>query len=157
MGELRASRCFPKALRLRRSADFARIAQDRSGPHFSRSWIALSALARSPAAPAAASGPAVPVVALPDSQSLRVGFTASRRMAARSVERNRVKRVLREALRHSDLAARARAGSVAMPIDVVLRLRSPLPKAGVQGLAHVKRELRSQADALLRRLAAIAG
>jgi ribonuclease P protein component len=124
---------FPRQLRLRRSADFARLAQDRSGPHFTRSWLSLSARPRS-------ADEALPL--------LRIGFTASRRQAPRAVARNMVKRVLREAARHSAAAAAAGSG-----MDVVLRLRSPLPGAGERGWGAVKRELRVQADWLLQKLA----
>jgi len=62
-----------------------------------------------------------------------------------------VKRVLREAARHAagDLNELARDCG----IDIVLRLRTPLPERSVIGLARLKAELRSEADSLLAQLA----
>jgi hypothetical protein len=61
-----------------------------------------------------------------------------------------VKRILREACRH----ARAELGTVARgrTIDVVLRLKSPLPERDALPLAQLKRALRAEADALLAEL-----
>ena len=61
-----------------------------------------------------------------------------------------VKRILREACRH----ARAELGTVARgrAIDVVLRLKSPLPERDTLARARLKRALRAEADALLAEL-----
>ncbi len=61
-----------------------------------------------------------------------------------------VKRILREACRHArvelETVARGRA------IDVVLRLKSPLPERDALPRAQLKRALRADADALLAEL-----
>jgi hypothetical protein len=61
-----------------------------------------------------------------------------------------VKRVLREACRQALPALVSAAPGVR--IDVVLRLKAPLPKRDTLGLAPLKRELRRQADHLLAQL-----
>jgi ribonuclease P protein component len=98
-----------------------------------RRWLALSSRWR-----AAASG------------SVRFGFTVGKRNARRAVDRAMVKRILREACRH----ARAELGTVARgrAIDVVLRLKSPLPERDALARARLKRALRAEADALLAEL-----
>jgi ribonuclease P protein component len=81
---------------------------------------------------------------------VRFGFTVGRRHARRAVDRVLVKRLLRESARLAApvLLERARGRSV----DVVMRLRNPLPDADKMALADVKRSLRKEADALLGRL-----
>lgn len=162
---------LPKSARLRSSGDFARLAQDRSGPHLNRPWLSLSAALRSspvpsnavpaPQDPGGVPAQSVPVV-IPARVSkvrsapvvvtgVRSGFTVSRRNAGRAVARNMVKRVLREALRHSSIPDSPLAA------DLVLRLRRPLPGAADQGWASVKKELRRQADGLIGQFARVAG
>lgn len=84
--------------------------------------------------------------------SIRFGFTVGKRNARRAVDRTTVKRILREACRHAraDLAAAARGRA----IDVVLRLKSPLPDRAAVPRAELKRALRGEADALLAQLKA---
>ncbi len=82
---------------------------------------------------------------------VRFGFTASRRNARRAVDRNAVKRVLREAARchieELDAAAASRS------VDIVLRLKSSVPDRSALALGAWKRVLRAEADALLAQLA----
>lgn len=81
---------------------------------------------------------------------IRFGFTVGKRFERRSVMRALVKRVLREACRHA-LPALVAAAPRAR-IDVVLRLKAPLPERDEMGRAQLKRELRQQADTLLSQL-----
>ena len=83
-------------------------------------------------------------------QVVRFGFTVGRRQARRAAQRVMVKRVLREAARHAAEALRQVAGD--RTVDLVLRLRSPLPDPAQMGLAMVKRSLRAEADALIAQL-----
>lgn len=79
------------------------------------------------------------------------GFTASRRHARRAVDRNAVRRVLRESARRHivelDAAAAGRA------VDIVLRLKSAAPGGAARARRAWKTELRAEADALLEQLA----
>jgi ribonuclease P protein component len=81
---------------------------------------------------------------------VRFGFTVGRRQARRAVQRVMVKRVMREAAR----SALGTVGELAADrnVDVVLRLRSPLPDPSKMGLADVKRALRAEADSLIEQL-----
>jgi RNase P protein component len=80
---------------------------------------------------------------------VRFGLTVGKRLARRAVDRVLVKRILREAARHSapQLAARAQRD-----LDVVLRLKAPLPERATITRTQLKRALREDADAVLRRL-----
>jgi RNase P protein component len=95
------------------------------------------------------------LIFLPESGSqtdaVRFGFTVGRRQARRAVRRVMVKRVLREAARNAAGTLRPLAGN--RSLDVVLRLRSPLPDRSQMGLAQVKRSLRAEADSLIAQLA----
>ncbi len=82
---------------------------------------------------------------------VRVGVTAGKRQARRAVERSLVKRVLREAARHALATLDAAAGE--RRVDLVLRLKAPVPSADLMSRARFKRELRAEADALLAQLA----
>lgn len=81
--------------------------------------------------------PAVSVVSAADLAQARLGLIASRKAARRAVDRNRGKRIAREAFRA------ARAGLPA--VDVVLQLKNDLRKAG-------NRSLRWELDRLLSKL-----
>jgi ribonuclease P protein component len=90
---------------------------------------------------------------------LRFGISASRKHAPRAVARNMLKRVLREAARHHAPALLAAAG--AARLDILFRLKSPLPSAPDLSWSALKSQLRGEADGLLdqlaRRLPATAG
>lgn len=90
--------------------------------------------------------------AMASTDSPRFGITVGKRNARRAVDRNLVKRVLREAARHAVPALRAAAG--ARRVDVVIRLKAPLGQPGAAARAQLKRELRGEADGLLAQLAA---
>ncbi len=90
----------------------------------------------------------------PASADLRFGFTVGKKFAANSVDRNLVRRILREAARHracffSELLLRKNAG-----LDVSLRLirkiddEPALPNTS----GALKKVLRTDADALLDKL-----
>jgi len=81
---------------------------------------------------------------------IRFGITVSRRQARRAVARNTVKRILREAARHGAASLATAAGR--QPIDILLRLKAPLPDAGSAGWRPVKAQLRREADSLIAQL-----
>lgn len=87
----------------------------------------------------------------PVARAVRFGFTVGRRQARRAVQRVMVKRVLRESARHA--AESLRQVARGRQIDVVLRLRSPLPDPSQMGLPQLKRSLRAEADSLIEQLA----
>jgi ribonuclease P protein component len=82
--------------------------------------------------------------------ALRFGITVSRRQARRAVARNAVKRVLREAARQrAPVLEAALAGQC---VDVLFRLKAPLPESASAGWNAVKAQLRREADSLLEQL-----
>ena len=123
---------LPAIRRLQSPAQFAAVTSDPHAIRASRRWLAIAGRVDG-------DGGRVPV---------RFGFTASRRHARRAVDRNTVKRVLREAARHvlGDLDAAAGKRSV----DIVLRLRAAVPTT--RTTAEWKNALREEADALLAEL-----
>jgi ribonuclease P protein component len=131
---------FPRAYRLQSEAQFTAVAQ--AGPEsirLSQRWFVLIAKPVATTEPAAAPSPA----------RVRFGLTVGKRLARRSVDRVLIKRILREAARHSapELAALAPAA-----LDILLRLKAPLPPRATTPRGQLKRALREDADAVLRRL-----
>jgi ribonuclease P protein component len=82
--------------------------------------------------------------------ALRFGITVSRRQARRAVARNAVKRVVREAARQR--APVLEAALAGQSIDVLFRLKAPLPESAATGWTAVKAQLRREADSLLGQL-----
>jgi ribonuclease P protein component len=151
-----------RATRLRTPAQFAAAAGERATWRATRQWLAASArveleapgLEGAAGAPKSGDGVNSSASALhskPEVPHVRFGFTVGRRQARRAVQRAMVKRVLREAAHgattHLCPLVRERA------VDVVLRLRSPLPDRSQMGLSQLKRSLRAQADSLIAQLA----
>jgi ribonuclease P protein component len=94
----------------------------------------------------------VPPTASADARAarrVRFGLTVGKRLARRAVDRVLIKRILREAARHC--APRLEEIAPA-DLDVVLRLKAPLPARETTPRAQLKRALRADADAVLRRL-----
>jgi ribonuclease P protein component len=131
-----ASRRWPADRRLRSPAQFAAVTSDPQALRAGRRWLAVAGRA----GPRAAGGPPT-----------RFGFTASRRQARRAVDRNAVKRVLREAAR--SLLPELDAAAADRTVDIVLRLKSPLPAAGALPRRAWKAALRAEAESLLAELA----
>jgi ribonuclease P protein component len=131
---------FGRARRLRRPSEFAAVlAVPRShGLRAARHWLSMTA-AWFPGEQAA----------------VRFGATVGKRNARRAVDRNLVKRVLREAARHAAPQLEAACVQRGLRLDVSFRLKSPRNRAadgpGV-ALAAWRRALREEADALLDRL-----
>lgn len=73
-----------------------------------------------------------------------------KRNARRAVDRATVKRILREACRHA--RGELEAASAGRAVDIVLRLKSPLPQRDALPRRQLKRALRAEADALLAEL-----
>lgn len=138
-----SGRCaWSKHQRLLRSPEFVVFSPPRAVWRASRRWLALSALIHP-----------LPGAATPEpvrASGVRFGITVSRRQARRAVARNAVKRVLRESARH----AAAMLSLVAPPqgVDVLFRLKAPLPPADASGWGEVKGQLRREADGLLEQL-----
>jgi ribonuclease P protein component len=139
-GRHTAGYAFSRAQRLQSEAEFAAVAQ--AGPdsiRLSQRWFVLMAK------PAASTETAT----APAARRVRFGLTVGKRLARRSVDRVLIKRILREAARHSvpRLAAVA-----ATDLDIVLRLKAPLPPRETTPRGQLKRALRADADSVLRRL-----
>jgi len=80
---------------------------------------------------------------------VRFGLTVGKRLARRAVDRVLIKRILREAARH----CAPRLEDIAQSdLDIVLRLKAPLPARETTPRTQLKRALRADADAVLRRL-----
>jgi ribonuclease P protein component len=131
---------FSRAYRLQSEAEFAAVAQ--AGPdsiRLSQRWFVLIAKPIVSGAGGAVAGP----------RRVRFGLTVGKRLARRAVDRVLIKRILREAARHSvpHLAAIAHAD-----IDILLRLKAPPPPQDSTPRGQAKRALREDVDALLRRL-----
>lgn len=136
-----------RARRLRRPSEFA----------------AVLAAGRSVSLRAAGSWLSVTAAWVPaDRAAARVGVTVSKRMARRAIDRALVKRIVREAFRHSADAIERAAVAAALRVDISLRLKRPLGAPGDPQrlpLVSLRRALRAEADQLLAavvaRLAAI--
>lgn len=142
---------YPATRRLRDSASFALFTSSarESGAGATgrwwrggRRWLSVAALINPRDA-------AVGTARMP----CRFGVTVGKRNAARSVDRSLIKRVLREAARHAAPRLDAAASAQLVQLDVVLRLKAPVPVPATLPRARLKRELRAEADALLDRLA----
>jgi RNase P protein component len=139
---------YPAARRLRDSASFAlftssgRDAATGRWWRGSRRWLSVAALINPRDEAAGTVRPAC-----------RFGVTVGKRNAARSVDRSLIKRVLREAARHAAPRLDAAAAVHTVQLDVVLRLKAPVPAPAALARTRLKRELRAEADALLDRLA----
>lgn len=139
-GGTTAGYAFPRASRLQTEAEFAGLAK--AGPdsiRLAQRWFVLTA--KPAARPATGSTPAAPRV--------RFGLTVAKRLARRSVDRVLVKRILREAARH---AAPAIGDAARGDLDILLRLKAPLPARTTISRAELKHALRADADAVLARL-----
>ena len=151
---------FPRARRLRKPEQFAAAAGERATWRANRQLLAASASVQ---APIRSDRPAVEQESRdsvnrspstdrkPEAEPVRFGFTVGRRQARRAVQRTLVKRVLREAARNA--AGTLRRLAVDRTVDVVLRLRTPLPEARQMSQAQLKRSLRTEADSLIDQLA----
>jgi RNase P protein component len=138
---------YPAARRLRDSASFAAFASSGRAVAVgrwwrgSRRWVSVAALINDAQAATNAAHP-----------PCRFGVTVGKRNAARSIDRSLIKRVLREAARRAAPALDAAAATQALQLDVVLRLKAPVPAPATLARVQLKRELRAEADALLARL-----
>jgi len=131
---------FGRPRRLRRPSEFtAVLAVPRShGLRAARHWLSMTA-AWFPSEQAA----------------VRFGATVGKRNARRAVDRNLVKRVLREASRAAAPQLEAACAQRGLRLDVSFRLKSSRDRAADQpraALAVWRRALREEADALLDRL-----
>lgn len=141
MEEASRTRCtLPRCRRLIQTAAFGAVLSARGDAscRSSSKWLSVSALVR----------PAE------DSAGLRFGFTVGKANAHRGVDRQLVKRVLRESARLSQ----RELVSPAARLDVVIRLKRKLPALGIDvHLEDFKKELRADCDQLLERFFAKLG
>ena len=139
-------RCaWGKRQRLLRAPEFAAFLTSPAPWRAARFWLAVSVITPT-------LSPASPLAPIPPASALRFGITVSRRQARRAVARNTVKRVLREAARHrAPVLEAALAGKT---LDILFRLKAPLPDPATAGWAQVKAQLRREADGLLEQLLA---
>lgn len=136
--------------RLRTPAQFAAVASARSPYRLqgARRWLALTAYwVRGTSA----------VLSETDCRtSARLGLVVPKRWARRALDRNLVKRIAREAMHKAgpelDMAAKL-AVNAATRLDVVIRLRAPLPSVHDVPRARLRTLLRVEVDALLSALA----
>ncbi|MGE5161805.1 MAG: ribonuclease P protein component [Betaproteobacteria bacterium] len=131
---------FGRGRRLRRPSDFAAVlAAPRShGLRAARHWLSMTA-AWFPA----------------EQATVRFGATVGKRNARRAVDRNLVKRVLREAARRAAPRLEAACAQRGLRLDVSFRLKSSRDRRGEEPRAALtawRRALRDEADALLDRL-----
>jgi ribonuclease P protein component len=131
---------FGRARRLRRPSEFAAVlAAPRSqGLRAARHWLSMTA-AWFPSEQAA----------------VRFGATVGKRNARRAVDRNIVKRILREAARRAAPQLEAACAQRGLRLDVSFRLKSSRDRAAEGPRASLtvwRRALREEADALLDRL-----
>ncbi len=87
---------------------------------------------------------------------VRLGLVVPKRYARRALDRNLIKRIAREAMRAA-LPTLDAAVAEAAQLDVVIRLKAPLPPAAELARAQLRVSLRAEADALLTHLAREAG
>lgn len=128
---------FPAARRLLSPRQFVAVTSDPSAWRKARRWLAIAC--RVDAGDSAGQG------------QVRFGFTAAKRNARRAVDRNTVKRVLREAAREHLAELDGAAGP--RPVDIVLRLKASVPARAALSKIEWKAALRIEADALLAQLA----
>jgi len=131
---------FGRPRRLRRPSEFAAVlAAPRShGLRAARHWLSMTA-AWFPSEQAA----------------VRFGATVGKRYARRAVDRNLVKRVLREASRAAAPQLEAACAQRGLRLDVSFRLKSSRDRAAGEPRAALtvwRRALREEADVLLDRL-----
>jgi ribonuclease P protein component len=147
---LSGRRTWSKQQRLLREREFASFTYPQAPWRASRRWIAMSALILPTPSLSNAAAPAAPAGASLARARLRFGITVSRRQARRAVARNAVKRVLRESARHAADELSRLAPS--QGVDVLLRLKAPLPEPASAGWSLVKQQLRREADGLMAQL-----
>lgn len=133
----------PRVGRLRSKAQFSAIAKAR-GPNAlraARQWLAASGL----------------VVAAASDTPVHLGLVMPKRYARRAVDRNLIKRVVREAIRAS-LPGWVQACCEATPmagcvhVIIVVRLKAGLPRVAEVARTQLKKRLRAEADALFGQL-----
>ena len=80
---------------------------------------------------------------------IRLGLTVPKRMARRAIDRNLCKRVARAALQAARPALDACCAARQQRVDLIVRLKSPLPPVADYARTRWRTELRAEADALL--------
>lgn len=137
MGADLRSCSFPQCVRIKKSDDFLKVikARGKSAIRLSGRWFELKAVPYS-------------------KEKVIVGLTVGKRFAKRSVDRNLVKRILREAVRTSSLCNLSLSRNQPVSARVVFRLIRPLPESNFGNFSQrkFKQEIQVEAAALIRSL-----
>lgn len=134
--------------RLTQPAQFAAVANARGpqGLRGSRHWLALSCKLGQQELPAVvADSSASPALRL---AALRLGLTVPKRLARRAVDRNLIKRVVREAMHAVVASIEADMAKTLDALDVVIRLKTALPPVERLPRAQLRRQLHLEAHEL---------
>ena len=134
MTKLKDSSLGPEK-RIKSSSEFLRILQARfpEATKYYSEWFEAKALFKS------------------ESTRVRYGFTVGKKFAVRSVDRNLVKRLLRESARSNSAAFEALAEEKKVGLDINLRLKKKYIFPA-QSLKSLKQEIRADADLLMKNL-----
>lgn len=125
---------FSQKARIKKSSDFLLVLKARGNGviRLSRQWLELKAVLSS------------------GSSSSNVGLTVGKQYARRAVDRNLIKRILREAARKSPLTQVVSPPGLFTQKKIVLRLKKRIPSLSEERcFGAFKRELREDADRLL--------
>ncbi len=88
---------------------------------------------------------------IPGVRRVRLGLTVGKKFAVRSVDRNLIKRILRESARHHFSDFEKLSEEFDGGFDISLRLKNKMPSP-VISITSLKKEIRSDADLLVNNL-----
>jgi len=132
---------LPAARRLRLPREFAAVIAAAPAVSWTARgrWFAVKAMWH----------PLEGLAATPAVEPARLGITIAKRWAKRAVDRNRLKRVVRESFRHAAPALAEAARAAGLAVDVSIRL---VASVSLTGATDFSRAARIDADQLLQRL-----
>lgn len=138
----RAARGLPAARRLRLPREFATVIAAAPAVSWTARgrWFAVKATWR----------PLGSLDATPAVEPARIGITIAKRWAKRAVDRNRLKRIVRESFRHAAPTLAETARDARQAVDISVRLVASVP--ALLGATELKRAARDDVDRLLQRL-----
>lgn len=129
---------FPKSVRIIKSKDFLEVIRARGSGlvRFHGKWFEVKAKL------------------IDEEPKFQVGLTVGKRFAKRSVDRNLIKRILREEIRCSSLSLSVENEHSAFSVRVVFRLKAPLPSTLFRTPYRdsLKQEMREDCRILLEQL-----
>lgn len=138
----RAAQGLPAARRLRLPREFAAVIAAAPAVSWTERgrWFAVKAAWR----------PRGALDATSSAEPLRLGITIAKRWAKRAVDRNRLKRIVRESFRHTAPTLATAAHAAGHAVDVSVRLVVAVPTT--LGATESSRTARIDVDQLLQRL-----